>query len=83
MERGGAWRACRFKGELDKKEGGGFFEVEELIPQCTLHFMFTYTFLAFFSCFSLTKMFFSLFYFFFCDEISNICSRVLTNQKPE
>ena len=80
---GRTWRVCRFKGELDKNEGGGFFEGEGLIPQCTLRFMFTYTFLAFFSCFSLTKMCFSLFHFFLCDEISNIRNRILPNQKPE
>ena len=28
-----AWTVCRFKGELDKKEGGVF---EGVIPQCTL-----------------------------------------------
>ena len=43
--------------------GGGVFEM--LMPQCTLSFMFTYTFLTFFSCFSLSKMFFFLFHFFF------------------
>ena len=83
VKKWGAWRACRFKGELGKKEGGGVFEGEGLIPQCTLRFMFTYIFLAFFSCFSLIKMCFSLFHFFFCDEISNIRNRILPNRKPE
>ena len=30
-----AWKVCRFKGGLGKKEGGGVFE-RGLIPQCTL-----------------------------------------------
>ena len=36
-----------------------------LIPQSTLCFMFTYTFLTFLSCFSLTKMCFYFFHFIF------------------
>ena len=71
---------------LARKRVGGCFWGGIDTPMHTMHtqcFMFTYTLLTFFSCFPLTKMFFSLFHFFFCDEISNICNRILTNQKPE
>ena len=61
---GGAWTVCWFKGGLVRRRGGTF-EGEGLITQCTQYFMFMNTFLIFFSCFSLTKMYFSLFHFFF------------------
>ena len=56
---------------------------EEVDMQCTLYSMLAYTFLTFFFCFLSTKICFSLFHFFFCDEISNIRNRILTIQKPE
>ena len=65
VKKWGAWRACQFKGELGKKEGGGVFEGERLIPQCTLRFMFTYIFLAFFFLFFFNKKVFFSFSFLF------------------
>ena len=60
---------------LQERGRGGVFEGEELILQCTLCFIFTYTFLLrkykkYLSCFSLIKCVFLFFIF-------------LTNQKPE
>ena len=83
----GAWTVFQFKAvdwkecpllRGDGSEGGG-----GLIPQCTLDFMFTYTFLTFFFLFFINKNMFSLFLFLFYDEVSNICNRTLNNQKPE
>ena len=62
--------------------GGGVFDWG-LIPQCPLCFMFTYTFLTFFFLFFIGKNVYSLFSFLLRDEISNICDRILTNQKAE
>ena len=46
------------------------------------YILFTYAFLAFFCCFHEDICVFIIFISFF-DEVSNLCNRILTNQKPE
>ena len=82
LERG-AWTVFRFKrGRLRKEGRSGVFD-RGLILQCPLSFMFTYNFLTYFFLFFIDKNVFSLFSFLLGDEISNICDRILTNQKAE
>ena len=71
-----AQKECaNLRGGIGKKDGGD-------TPTQTMLFVYVYFLNIFFLFFIDRNVFFS-FSFIFCYDISNICNRVLTSQKPE
>ena len=77
----GAWTVCWFKGGLVRKRGGTF-EGGFDNPMYTILYVYEY-FLNNFFLFFINKNVFFCFSILFCDKMSNIHGRILTNQKPE
>ena len=55
----------------------------EQVQSKECHFLFTYTFLAFFIFLVSSKILYFFHFHSFFDEVSNFWNRILTNQKPE
>ena len=77
----GAWTVSWFKGGLVRKRGGTFEKGPDN-PMFTILYVYE-SFLNNFFLFFINKNVFFSFSFLFCDKISNIHPRILTNQKPE
>ena len=79
--KGGLGKFVDLKGGVVRKRGWCFWGVIDA-PMHTMLYVYVYIVNIFFLFFINKNVFFS-FLFLFCNEISNICNRILTNQKPE